>query len=107
MLEEIVGDIDDEYDTVEKFYTKLADGSYIFDGKTVLNDFFRVTDVDEEEMEPVIDGAETLAGLLLNIKGDFLREKETVQYGRCKFLVLNIDKRRITKVRVTITPRAE
>ena len=107
VLEEIVGDIDDEYDTVEKFYTKLADGSYIFDGKTVLNDFFRVTDVDEEEMEPVIDGAETLAGLLLNIKCDFLREKETVQYGRCKFLVLNIDKRRITKVRVTITPRAE
>lgn len=102
VLEEIVGDIDDEYDTEEKFYTKIADNTYIFDGKTLLGEFYRVTGVSEDEFADVSEDVETLAGLLLSIKGDFPKEKEPIAYGRCKFLVLKVVKHRIANVRVAI-----
>lgn len=104
VLEEIIGDIDDEYDTEEKFYTKIADNTYVFDGKTELGNFYRVTGVTEEEFGNNAEDVETLAGLLLNIKGDFPKDKEPIAYGRCKFLVLSIVKHRIEKVRVSILP---
>ena len=107
VLEEIVGDIDDEYDTDEKSYTKLTDDSYIFDGKTLLNDFCKITGVDEEELEDVDEDADTIAGLLLNLKGDFLKEKEQMACGRCRFTVLSVLKHRIATVRVKILPRRE
>ena len=105
VLEEIVGDIDDEYDTEEKFYTKISDNTYVFDGKTLLGNFYRVTGVEEEEFGENAENIETLAGLLLNIKGDFPKEKEPIAYGRCKFLVLDVVKHRIEKVRVSIIPK--
>ncbi len=105
ILEEIVGDIDDEYDTDEdKPYKKLNDNTYVFDGKTSLNDFCKITEVDENEFEEVSDDAETIAGLLLNLKGDFPNEKEPIAYGRFHFLVLNVVKHRIVNVRVSIQP---
>ena len=107
VLEEIVGDIDDEYDTDEKSYTKLTDDTYIFDGKTLLNDFCKITGVDEEELEDVDEDADTIAGLLLNLKGDFLKEKEQMACGRCRFTVLSVLKHRIATVRVKILPRSE
>ena len=107
VLEEIVGDIDDEYDTEEKSYTKLTDDTYIFDGKTLLNDFCKITGVDEEEIEDVDEDADTIAGLLLNLKGDFLKEKEQMACGRCRFTVLSVLKHRIATVRVKILPRKE
>lgn len=107
VLEEIVGDIDDEYDTDEKSYTKLTDDTYIFDGKTLLNDFCKITGVDEEELEDVDEDADTIAGLLLNLKGDFLKEKEQMACGRCRFTVLSVLKHRIATVRVKIQPRRE
>ena len=107
VLEEIVGDIDDEYDTDEKSYTKLTDDTYIFDGKTLLNDFCKITGVDEEELEDVDEDADTIAGLLLNRKGDFLKEKEQMACGRCRFTVLSVLKHRIATVRVKILPRRE
>ena len=107
VLEEIVGDIDDEYDTDEKSYTKLTDDTYIFDGKTLLNDFCKITGVDEEELEAVDEDADTIAGLLLNLKGDFLKEKEQMACGRCRFTVLSVLKHRIATVRVKILPRRE
>lgn len=107
VLEEIVGDIDDEYDTDEKSYTKLTDDTYIFDGKTLLNDFCKITGVDEEELEDVDEDADTIAGLLLNLKGDFLKEKEQMACGRCRFTVLSVLKHRIATVRVKILPRRE
>ncbi|MGN0214556.1 MAG: gliding motility-associated protein GldE [Muribaculaceae bacterium] len=105
VLEEIVGDIDDEYDTEEKFYTKISDNTYVFDGKTLLGDFYRVTGVDEDEFGENAEDVETLAGLLLSIKGDFPKEKEPIAFGCCKFLVLNVVKHRIEKVRVSIIPQ--
>ena len=104
VLEEIVGDIDDEYDVEEKTYRRLPDDTYIFEGKTLLNDFFRVTDLDEEAYAPVIEDCETLAGMLLAIKGDFPKEKESIVYGRCRFLVLSIHQHRIVNVRVKVMP---
>lgn len=100
VLEEIVGDIDDEYDTEEKFYTTLAPGVYSFDGKTLLSDFCRVLDIEEDELGEHGEDAETIAGLLLDIKGDFLKEKETVAFGRFKFTVLKLDRYRIDRVKV-------
>lgn len=102
VLEEIVGDINDEYDVEEKTYRKLPDDTYIFEGKTLLNDFFRVTDLDEEDYSDVTEDCETLAGMLLAIKGDFPKEKESIVYGRCRFLVLSIQQHRIVNVRVKV-----
>lgn len=107
VLEEIVGDIDDEYDEEEKTYQRLPDDTYIFEGKTLLNDFFRITDLDEEDYVSVTEDAETLAGMLLAIKGDFPKEKESIVYGRCRFLVLDITRHRITSVRVKVMPNVQ
>ncbi len=104
VLEEIVGDINDEYDEDETTYKRLADNTYIFEGRTLLNDFFRITDLNEEEYAPVAADSETLAGMLLAIKGDFPKEKEPLVYGRCRFLILDIDHHRITSVRVKVMP---
>lgn len=105
VLEEIVGDIDDEYDNEEKLYQKLPDGSYIFEGKTLLNDFFKITGIDESEFDVIGEDAETVAGLILEVKGDFPKEKESIVFGGCKFIVLAIEKHRIAKVRVIILPQ--
>lgn len=102
VLEEIVGDIDDEYDTEEKFYTKEDKDTYIFDAKTSIADFLDVTEVDERFFSKYTDEAESIAGLLLNIKGDFLQEKEKITCGPCDFTVLKVKKYRIAKVKVHI-----
>jgi len=102
VLEEIVGDIDDEYDTEEKFYNKLGPNTYAFDAKTLLSDFCRVLDIDEDELGEHGEDAETIAGLLLDIKGDFLKEQETLAFGRFKFTVLKLDRYRIDRVKVEI-----
>ena len=102
VLEEIVGDIDDEYDTEEKFYTKEDKDTYIFDAKTSITDFLDVTGVEERHFAKYSDEAESIAGLLLNIKGDFLNEKEKLTCGPCDFTVLKVKKYRIAKVKVHI-----
>ncbi len=104
ILEEIVGDISDEYDEEEKNYIKIDDTTYIFEGKTVLNDFYKVTGIEETEFGDKTEDAETLAGLILDIKEDFPKVKEQVVYGRYSFTVLELDKRRIGKVKVKINP---
>ena len=102
VLEEIVGDINYEYDDEESFYKRLPDDAYIFEGKTLLTDFFRVTGLDESDYREVAEDAETLAGMLLTIKGDFPKKKEPLVYGRCRFLILDIDHHRISSVRVKV-----
>lgn len=104
VLEEIVGDIDDEYDEEEKNYRKLPDNTYIFEGKTLLTEFFRVTEQDEALYAPVTEDSETLAGMLLSIKGDFPKEKEPLVYGHFRFLVLEVSNHRIVSVRVKVMP---
>ena len=107
VLEEIVGDINDEYDDEEKTYRKLPDDTYVFEGKTLLGDFFRVTGLDEDDYKDVAEDCETLAGMLLAIKGDFPKEKEPLVYGRCRFLILDISGHRIASVRVKVMPEIQ
>ena len=76
ILEEIVGDISDEYDEEEKNYTKIDENTYIFEGKILLNDFYKITGLDENEFGDKAEDAETLAGLILDIKEDFPKIKE-------------------------------
>ena len=102
VLEEIVGDINDEYDTEEKFYTRINKDTWMFDGKVLLSDFARVLDIDEEELGEHAEDAETIAGFLLDLKGEFLQEKEVVNYDRFTFTVVKVVKYRIAKVKVTM-----
>lgn len=107
VLEEIVGEINDEYDTEEKFYNRISKDTWIFDGKTLLSDFARTLDIDEEELGEHAEEAETIAGFLLDLKGDFLKEKEVVNYGRFTFTVVKVIKHRIAKIKITVKDAAE
>lgn len=100
VIEEIVGEINDEYDDNTDLYRKLSQDTYIFDAKIPIGDFCRVTDTEEEALGDIGD-AETLAGLMLEIKGDFPENKESLQRGPFRFLIMQIEKHRITKIRVS------
>lgn len=102
ILEEIVGEINDEYDEEEHNYTKLDANSYIFEGKTLLNDFTKILNLPDDEFDDVEGDADSLAGLLLEIKGDFPAVHEILKYKRYTFEVLETDERRISKVKVII-----
>jgi len=100
ILEEIVGDIIDELDDDETTYTKLPDGSYIFEGKTLLKDFFRITGIEEEKFNEITGDAETLAGLLLEVKGQIPFKNEVIKIIDHAFTILTVDERRIKKIKV-------
>jgi putative hemolysin len=102
ILEEIVGEINDEYDEDEKFYSKLNYNTYIFEGKTLLSDFCKILKIDDDEFADVEGDADTLAGLLLEIKGDFLSMHEKIDYKNYTFEVMQVEERRISRVKVTV-----
>lgn len=102
ILEEIVGEINDEYDEDTKSYLKLNYNTYLFEGKTLLSDFCKVLNVDDDEFVDVEGDADTLAGLLLEIKGDFPSMHEKIDYKNYTFEVMEIGQRRISKVKVTV-----
>ena len=102
ILEEIVGEISDESDIEQSFYTKLSENTYLFDGKTHLNDFLKVLSLDEDYLDEAKGEAETLAGLMLEIRKDFLRRGEMLAYRRLTLRVDAMDGRRIDKIRVTV-----
>ena len=102
ILEEIVGEISDEYDEDENQFSKPADNIYIFQAKTLLNDFFKITKINETGFAELSEEPETLAGLILELKGDFPLEGETVRYKNYDFTVLEINKQRIVKVKLTV-----
>jgi gliding motility-associated protein GldE len=99
ILEEIVGDISDEYDEALPFYTAEADGSYIFEGKTRLEDFIKITRLPAKDFEKMSEEVDTLAGLLLELKGDFPKRKESFIYKKYAFQAEEMSKKRITRVR--------
>ena len=101
IIEEIVGEIDDEYDDVQHMYKKIGPDSYIFEAKIPVADFCHVIGIDESELGDCGE-AETLAGLLLKLKGDFPTLKETLVLGSMHFHVLKMEKRRIVKVSLRI-----
>ncbi|UCG28619.1 MAG: gliding motility-associated protein GldE [Bacteroidales bacterium] len=102
ILEEIVGEITDESDEDEAVYTKLDDSTYLFKGKTLLNDFYKITDSKYDIFDEIKGDADTLAGLILEIKGRIPKKNETIKYGNFAFMIVSADNRRINKIKVTI-----
>ena len=102
ILEEIVGEINDEYDEEEKTYTRINANTYVFEGKTLLSDFFKILDIDDETFEEVEGDADSLAGLLLEIKGDFPVLHEKIDFKNFTFEVVELDNYRISKLKLVI-----
>ena len=106
IIEEIVGEINDEFDEPETSYEKLDDNVYVFDGRTMLSDFYKVTSLDGEEFEPFSGEADTLAGLLLEVKGEFPLLHEKIECNGVSFEVMMKDKHRIVKIKAVL-PKAD
>jgi gliding motility-associated protein GldE len=102
ILEEIVGEINDEYDEEEKNYTRINANTYVFEGKTMLSDLYKILNLDDETFEEVEGDADSLAGLLLEIKGDFPELHERINYKNFTFEVTELDEHRISKIKVII-----
>ena len=106
ILEEIVGEINDEYDEEEMQYSKLTYNTYVFEGKTQLKDFCRLLKLNDDIFDDV-DDADTIAGLLLEIKGDFPGIHEVLSYKNLTFEVLKKEQRRISRVKVIVGKQQE
>ena len=107
VLEEIVGEINDEFDEPEDSgYTKVSDSIYIFDGRTSINDVYRVLDIDSSIFDEIRGGAETIAGMLLVINGTMPKKNAVISCKGFTFMVVNSSERRIETVKITL-PKTE
>lgn len=102
ILEEIVGEITDETDDDEQTFRKDIDNSYIFQGKTLLNDFCKILNIEEDAFEDVRGESETLAGLLLELTGEIPSKDQLIEYDRFSFKVTSVDRRRIKEIKVIL-----
>lgn len=107
ILEEIVGEINDEYDEEDRSYSKLSYNTYIFEGKTLLSDFCKILNLEDDEFSDVEGEADSIAGLLLEIKGDFPGIHEILEYKNYVFEIVAMEERRISKVKVTVNERKD
>lgn len=104
ILEEIVGDIADEFDEDESLFTQISEFEYLFDGRIMLNDFCKVFDYEDDIFDDIRGEADTLAGLILELKGEFPMLHEKLNCKNFTFEVEGVNTRRITKIKVTILP---
>jgi gliding motility-associated protein GldE len=104
IIEEIVGDISDEFDTAEDEvnYTKIDDNKYLFEGKTLLNDFCKILNIDDDRFEDVKGDSETLAGLILELEGKIPKANESTIFQNFEFKIKKVNNRRIEQILVTI-----
>ena len=100
IIEEIVGEIDDEYDDDEKTYQRMNQNTYVFQAKTLLTDFYRIMGLDDDFFDEIEGDADTLAGLLLELKGEFPAMRERLAYRNFTFEVMEMDERRIVSIKV-------
>ena len=110
IVEEIIGDISNEYDEEEALYTKIDDHTFIFEAKIQLNDFFKIGEIDEDDFidAEATEEVETLAGFILELKGEIPRKDERIEFGeKYLFEVLSVDNRRIKKVKLIIKEEQE
>lgn len=105
ILEEIVGEITDEYDYDENIYTKIDENQYIVEGKILLNDFYKILNISEDVFSDIKGEADTLAGLILELRGDLPGKDEKISYKNFIFTVTSVDNRRIKKIHVTVNPK--
>lgn len=103
IIEEIVGDISDEFDDEDLVYSKLDDFNYVFDGKTALKDFYRVIKIDDATIFEEQKGeSETIAGFVLEIAGNFPKKGDVVAFKAYQFLIESLDKKRLKQIKVTL-----
>ena len=102
VIEEIVGDISDEFDNDNVSFTKIDEKNYLFEGKINLKDFYRIIDANEEVFEMKKGEAETLAGFILEISGNFPVKGQKIAYANCLFTIETVDKKRIKQIKVTV-----
>ena len=102
VIEEIVGDISDEFDDENINYSKIDPKNFLFEGKITLKDFYRIVAVDEELFENAKGEAETLAGFILEILGNFPRKGQQINFDKCRFTIETVDKKRVKQIKVTI-----
>ncbi|HOH96464.1 MAG TPA: gliding motility-associated protein GldE [Candidatus Enterocola sp.] len=107
ILEEIVGEIDDEYDDNEQLYARLNENNYLFEAKILLNDFFKIEGINKQDFEKIIGEAETLAGLILELKGEIPVQETEITYKNYHFKIVSADKRRIKSIKLSILPKTE
>jgi putative hemolysin len=104
ILEEVIGDIRDEFDDEELGSRRLEDGSYLFEGRTMLNDVCKIIDLPADTFDKVKGESDSLAGLILELSGDIPKKGDVVPCGDFEFTILDADSSRIKKVKVTIKP---
>jgi gliding motility-associated protein GldE len=102
IIEEIVGEINDEFDEPDSSFEKLDEHTYMFDGRTSLSDFYKITSMDSEGFEELAGEADTLAGLLLEVKGEFPVLNEVIVCNNVSFEVIQKDKHRIAKIKAVL-----
>lgn len=102
IIEEIVGDISDEFDDEDINFSQIDEKNFLVEGKIYLKDFYRIIDVDEDVFEERKGEAETLAGLLLEILGNFPKKGQQILFAKCTFTVELVDKKRIKQIKVTL-----
>ncbi|MFZ0281016.1 MAG: gliding motility-associated protein GldE, partial [Bacteroidales bacterium] len=107
VLEEIVGEITDESDEDETLFRKIDEKTFIFEGKVLLNDFFKIIEIEDDPFEDVRGESETLAGLILELTGEIPQKGKIIAYGNFRFRIESADKRRIKEIRVEITNEDE
>ena len=101
IMEEIVGEINDEFDTEDVVFSKLNENNFVFEGKTLLNDFYKITGVESGFFNEVKGDSDTLAGLLLELEGKIPEKNEKIIYKNFVFTVEAADKRSIKRIKVT------
>lgn len=102
IIEEIVGEISDETDEEEKPFVRLNQNTYLFEAKTLLSDFYKIIKIDDDAFGSAAGEADTLAGLLLELKGDFPKLHEKLKHQNFTFEVMEMDERRIVKIKVIV-----
>ena len=102
VIEEIVGDISDEFDDEDLVYSKLDDFNYVFEGKTTLKDFYKIVSVNQSDFEDARGEAETLAGFILEVSGRFPRLKESIRFEMYEFVIEGMSRNRITQLKITL-----
>lgn len=102
VMEEIVGDITDEFDDNEIVYSKLDDDNYVFEGKTSLNNFYKILDIDGDEFEDNKGESDSLAGFVLEIEGNIPKKNDKINFRNYVFTIESVDNKRIKRLKVTI-----
>jgi CBS domain containing-hemolysin-like protein len=106
-LEEIIGEIKDEFDEEDSGYKKLDNNNYIFEGRTMINDVCKIMELQADTFDQVKGESDSLAGLVLELAGDIPQPSQVISSGDFEFTVLEVEKNRLQKIKVSIKPQMD